>query len=168
MSLYKNWTDMVVDYVKHKGEAAFWKEYGSIEKRIYSNILANYNKPIKGTIGELAEKFETTKEFFMGFVDGINDSLENQYDLEALEESTEMEFKIDFEKLYFNMLDARADYLYNLPQWEGIFSLEKRKEIQRNWRDSRIVVNEAKVGRNDPCPCGSGKKYKKCCAVTEE
>jgi uncharacterized protein YecA (UPF0149 family) len=22
---------------------------------------------------------------------------------------------------------------------------------------------EAKVGRNDPCPCGSGKKYKKCC-----
>jgi uncharacterized protein YecA (UPF0149 family) len=25
------------------------------------------------------------------------------------------------------------------------------------------VVREAKVGRNDPCPCGSGKKYKKCC-----
>jgi SWIM/SEC-C metal-binding protein len=24
-------------------------------------------------------------------------------------------------------------------------------------------VAEAKVGRNDPCPCGSGKKYKKCC-----
>lgn len=27
-----------------------------------------------------------------------------------------------------------------------------------------IVNTEAKVGRNDPCPCGSGKKYKKCCA----
>ena len=28
----------------------------------------------------------------------------------------------------------------------------------------RQIVNEApKVGRNDPCPCGSGKKYKKCC-----
>ena len=25
------------------------------------------------------------------------------------------------------------------------------------------VVKENKVGRNDPCPCGSGKKYKKCC-----
>ena len=23
--------------------------------------------------------------------------------------------------------------------------------------------NENKIGRNDPCPCGSGKKYKKCC-----
>jgi len=27
------------------------------------------------------------------------------------------------------------------------------------------IVNPAKVGRNDPCPCGSGKKYKKCCAA---
>jgi uncharacterized protein YecA (UPF0149 family) len=28
----------------------------------------------------------------------------------------------------------------------------------------RPIVNESpKVGRNDPCPCGSGKKYKKCC-----
>ena len=25
----------------------------------------------------------------------------------------------------------------------------------------------AKIGRNDPCPCGSGKKYKKCCAAVE-
>ena len=28
-----------------------------------------------------------------------------------------------------------------------------------------IVREEPKVGRNDPCPCGSGKKYKKCCAL---
>lgn len=28
---------------------------------------------------------------------------------------------------------------------------------------STVVRSEAKVGRNDPCPCGSGKKYKKCC-----
>jgi preprotein translocase subunit SecA len=167
MSLYKAWTDMVVDYVKHEGEAAFWREYGSIEKRIYSNILASGNKTVKGTVAELAATYETTKEFFMGFVDGINDSLHTPYDLEALTETTEMEFKIDFEKLYFNMLDARADYLYNLPQWEGIFSVEKRKEIQKAWRASKVVINEAKVGRNDPCTCGSGKKYKKCCGREE-
>jgi len=30
----------------------------------------------------------------------------------------------------------------------------------------KTIVREAeKVGRNDPCPCGSGKKYKKCCGV---
>jgi len=26
--------------------------------------------------------------------------------------------------------------------------------------------NLGKIGRNDPCPCGSGKKYKKCCGAT--
>lgn len=26
-----------------------------------------------------------------------------------------------------------------------------------------LVRTEPKIGRNDPCPCGSGKKYKKCC-----
>ena len=61
------------------------------------------------------------------------------------------------------MLDAKADYPYNLPQWDGIFSEEKRKEIQKDYKESRIVRNEEKIGRNDPCPCGSGKKYKKCC-----
>ena len=30
------------------------------------------------------------------------------------------------------------------------------------------VVKAEKVGRNDPCPCGSGKKYKKCCGLNEE
>ena len=99
----------------------------------------------------------------MGFVDGINDSLKTSYDLESIDENTELSFDIDLEKLYFNMLDAKAEYLYTLPQWDGIFSEEKRKEIQKQYRESGIVRNEEKIGRNDPCPCGSGKKYKKCC-----
>jgi len=32
----------------------------------------------------------------------------------------------------------------------------------------RPVKVAPKVGRNDPCPCGSGKKYKKCCGMNEE
>ena len=30
------------------------------------------------------------------------------------------------------------------------------------------VVKKEKIGRNDPCPCGSGKKYKKCCGMNEQ
>jgi len=30
-------------------------------------------------------------------------------------------------------------------------------------RPRTFVREQPKVGRNDPCPCGSGKKYKKCC-----
>jgi len=38
----------------------------------------------------------------------------------------------------------------------------KREETVRRFRASKMAVS-AKVGRNDPCPCGSGRKYKVCC-----
>ncbi|MBD7912586.1 MULTISPECIES: SEC-C metal-binding domain-containing protein [Clostridium] len=163
MSLYKSWTDMVVDYVKAKGENAFWQEYSEIETNIYRDLLAKHKTALTTTIADLSKKYNTTDEFIMGFVDGINDSLKNPYDLEKVENNTDLTFDLDLEKLYFNMLDAKAEYLYKLPQWDGIFSEEKRKEIQKNYKESKIVRNDSKVGRNDPCPCGSGKKYKKCC-----
>lgn len=163
MSLYKQWTDMVVEYVKVNGEEAFWREYGSIEKRIYIDLLSNHATIKKVSLKELASKFDTTVEFAMGFLDGINDSLVKEYDLEAITEEEELTLDIKFEELYANMLDAKADYLYNLPQWDAIFSAEKRKEISKELKQSKIVRNESKVQRNEPCPCGSGKKYKKCC-----
>ena len=163
MSLYKAWTEMVSDYIKEKGEEEFWKEYSSIEKRIYTKLLSDFNNPIKGIIKDLAGEFETTPDFFMGFLDGINDSLYEALNLESIEETDVVELKVDYDKLYYNMLDAKADYLFSLSQWDSIFSPEKRKEIQRTWKDSKTIKNENKVGRNDPCPCGSGKKYKKCC-----
>lgn len=163
MSLYTNWTDMVVDYVKTKGETAFWEEYSEIETSIYKDLLSNHKDVKKDTIENLAKTYNTTAEFVMGFVDGINDSLNNPYDLETIESNTELTFDINLENLYFNMLDAKAEYLFNLSQWDGIFSIEKRKEIEKEYKDSRTVRNDNKVGRNDSCPCGSGKKYKKCC-----
>ncbi|CAB1254880.1 SEC-C metal-binding domain-containing protein [Clostridium sp. MT-14] len=163
MSLYKEWTDTVVDFVKAKGENAFWKEYGSIERNIYTEILSEHNSTISGTIENLAKKFKISPIFFTGFLDGINQSIEKPLNLENLKRTSTIDIEINFEKLYYNMLDAKADYLYKLPQWNSIFSKEKRKEIHKNWVNSKTVVNKIKIGRNDPCPCGSGKKYKQCC-----
>ena len=70
--------------------------------------------------------------------------------------------EIDFEKLFWNMLEAKADWLYTLGEWEEILPKEKRDEITKAYKRSKIAVSN-KIGRNDPCPCGSGKKYKKCC-----
>lgn len=39
MSLYKQWTDMVVDYVQTKGEKAFWEEYSAVEEKIYLSLI---------------------------------------------------------------------------------------------------------------------------------
>ncbi|MEG1576654.1 MAG: SEC-C metal-binding domain-containing protein, partial [Clostridium sp.] len=78
-------------------------------------------------------------------------------------EDTKVKIEIDAEKLYYNMIEAKADWLYELPQWESILPAEKRKEIYKKQKASGTVHNEEKIYPNDPCPCGSGKKYKKCC-----
>ena len=78
-------------------------------------------------------------------------------------EDTEVSLAFDKEKLYKNMVDAKADWLYELPQWERIFDEETRKRLYREQKESGTIRKGKKIGRNDPCPCGSGKKYKKCC-----
>ena len=78
-------------------------------------------------------------------------------------EETVVSLAFDKELLYRNMVDAKADWLYELPQWEQIFDEETRKRLYREQKQSGTVRKEKKIGRNDPCPCGSGKKYKKCC-----
>lgn len=40
---------------------------------------------------------------------------------------------------------------------------EHEKEEKLYWENE--VISDKSVGRNDPCPCGSGKKYKKCCST---
>lgn len=40
-----------------------------------------------------------------------------------------------------------------------------RKLLGYDAENTKTVVNKEKIGRNEPCPCGSGKKYKKCCGV---
>jgi preprotein translocase subunit SecA len=94
---------------------------------------------------------------------GINTSLVNELNIEGLTEESSVTLEIDFEKLYYNMHVAAADWLYDLPQWDGILTPERRKEITAEYKKTQTIVKEPKIGRNDPCPCGSGKKYKKCC-----
>ena len=133
-------------------------------RRHYEQILSNPAEVVEGTVKELAEKYDTEVLIMTGFLDGINESLkgyENQ--IETMDENTVVKIEIDPEKLYWNMVEAKAEWLYSLPQWDAILTPEKRKELYRDQKASGTVRNEQKVYPNDPCPCGSGKKYKKCC-----
>ena len=162
MGLYEQWKEIASAERGHQENEAFWNGYLEKEKDNYVYILDSRLNKLEGTTEELAARFGMDPVVFTGFLDGINTSLVNELDLESLAPDTVLSMEIDFEKLYWNMLDAKADWLYTLEQWDGILTQEKRSEITRQFRQSKIAVS-SKVGRNDPCICGSGKKYKKCC-----
>jgi len=60
----------------------------------------------------------------------------------------------DGEDLSFNGLEA-VIVQHELDHWDGKLCIDQRFDPDKN----------PKIGRNDPCPCGSGKKYKKCCFI---
>jgi hypothetical protein len=166
MNLYEQWQNLINNQTD-ESFPDFWEKYSSTELKIYTDILAHHNEEPSGTFQELIEKYEADPIIFMGFLDGINTSLKKEQELENYDEKSTIKLTIDFEKLFYNMLVAEADYLYTIPAWEDVLSEEKRDEIVKTFKKSRTVTKEREPGRNDPCPCGSGKKYKKCCGASK-
>jgi preprotein translocase subunit SecA len=164
MALLNTWRDRAYDESMDQGTLQrFWAIYFDKETAIYKELLQNPDVVVKGTVKELAEKFGVDIMTMTGFLDGINDSLVVANPIDTMEEDTEVQLGFDKELLYKNMVAAQAEWLYELEEWDTIFDKDKQKELYKEQKSSTTVVKETKVYPNDPCPCGSGKKYKKCC-----
>lgn len=164
MSLLEQWRNTAYSQeLTQQQSDTLWERYFIIEKGIYEQILSNPDEVVTGTVKELAEKYNTDVMTMVGFLDGINDSLQEANPIEEMDEDTVVNLGFDKEKLYYNMVEARAEWLYELPMWDNLLSAERRKELYREQKSSGTIRKEKKIGRNDPCPCGSGLKYKKCC-----
>jgi len=79
-----------------------------------------------------------------------------------------IEYKFESYQMFQNMIDTiREDvvrYIYRVNVVQA--PQPQRQTVENKYLEeaaSSPVRNEVKIGRNDPCPCGSGKKYKKCC-----
>ncbi len=163
MKIYETWENMQELCQNEMQQRELWNTYYLQETEAYKVILGEKSFTLKGTAKELAEKFNMETAIFAPFIDGINTSLEKEQNVKEIEEDTEIEMTILPEKLFYNMLNAKAKWLYELKEWNDVLPEEKRTEITRTWRQEQQAVSSNTVGRNDPCPCGSGKKYKKCC-----
>lgn len=85
--------------------------------------------------------------------------------LMALYEDTERPEKAkEFENIFIELRDSNPEFV----------AADKELSKERDWQrakpgdivyDKPDPVRVVKIGRNDPCPCGSGKKYKKCCGA---
>lgn len=164
MSLYENWMKKAFSQEGSSIEAV-WEEYLPKEQKIYEYIIGEKVEKVEGKVSELAERFDMTAEMIVAFIDGLNASLEEPFEMESLTEDSEVCININFEKLFKLMVEYKAEHLSTLPQWDGIFDEETRKRLALEQKKSKTIVKGEKIGRNDPCPCGSGKKYKKCCGA---
>lgn len=163
-TLLEQWRGTAYSETANKGDLQrLWADYFEKEKNIYISLLSEPDTEVKGSVKELADKYGVSLMIMVGFLDGINDSLVEANPIEEMDEDTVVSLKFDKELLYKNMVAAGADWLYSLEQWNDIFTPERQKELYKEQKRSTTIVNEAKVYPNDPCPCGSGKKYKKCC-----
>lgn len=164
MALLKKWQERAYSETANKGDLQrLWAEYFQEEKEIYAQLLKTPDEVVKGTVKGLAEKFDVDLMTMTGFLDGVNESLKEGNPIEDMEEDTEVCLPLDKELLYKNMVAAGADWLYELEEWDSIFDEETRKNLYREQKVSTTVIKGDKVYPNDPCSCGSGKKYKKCC-----
>lgn len=164
MAILQTWRDLAYgEGLNDKERENLWTGYFTIEKGIYEQILSNPTQVITGTVKELAERYGTEVLIMTGFLDGINESLKEANPIEEMEEDTRVNLGFDKALLYKNMVAAGADWLYNLEEWKDIFDEDVRKALYKEQKESTTIQKGKKIYPNDPCPCGSGKKYKKCC-----
>ncbi len=162
MSLLENWRNAAYGaQADERTYAAFWSDYFKKETEFYKALLTDELEK-KLTVQALADRFDVSLETAAGFLDGIQTSLTAENPLETMEADTEVSLEYDREKLYQNMVTAKADWLYGLPEWDSLLTEERRAELYRAGKLANTVIKGKKIGRNDPCPCGSGKKYKFC------
>ena len=125
MSLLQEWRDTAYSQQTDKKQLQqFWADYFLTEKGIYEQLLENPDEEVSGTVKELAEKYQIPLMKMVGFLDGINESLKQENPIEEMTEDTVVSLAFDKEKLYKNMVDAKADWLY-------VYLLPGRRSLTR-------------------------------------
>ncbi|MFD1780213.1 SEC-C metal-binding domain-containing protein [Fredinandcohnia salidurans] len=131
------------------------------ESVIYAaSILGNIKTEL--ALQELKKAYRETDE--LDVQEPIIEALSFHFSKDALPEMNDhMEYEYDFslveiEHVAYSFYTILGEKHPDLLEW-------KKSEMEKEGPAIQLapVINENKVGRNDPCPCGSGKKYKKCC-----
>jgi len=106
---------------------------------------------------------------WMDHIDAM-DQLRNGINLRAYAQRDPLvEYKFEaFEAFQIMVFSIKEDVVRYILRVKIIERPEERKMVMNQGEDAEkkpVQVGD-KIGRNDPCPCGSGKKYKKCCGRT--
>ena len=151
------------------------KKSDEVIEIIYSNVLKDYEEKLKDVPYEVVDEFEKTialkviDSHWMEHIstmshlrEGIglrgyaNENPLQAYTMEGFQLFDDMMMAINKE---VSMYLLKSEIRQNLERKEVV-----KHVITNDSKDTvKVQKKSCKVGRNDPCPCGSGKKYKNCC-----
>lgn len=114
-------------------------------------LLTDLSFEIESYLNKIAIDTEDKKEFVGTIMTLLQMGIFNKELIKDLMEKNN--FKLD-KKTFNDIISAINRYKNDIPIW--IYNGYTKKELNN-------MPKKTKIGRNDPCPCGSGKKYKKCC-----
>ena len=143
---------------------------------IYDIVVDDYNKKLEDVPKEIQDDFEKSislriiDKYWMNQLDEM-EALKEGVGLRGYAQSNPLQvYALEGFQMFDNMMASISaeisNYLLNAEVRQNI-EREEVKNIKTN--DGKEGVKskpkkaEKKIGRNDPCPCGSGKKYKQCC-----
>ena len=145
----------------------------SLMQRAYAKREEQFTSPVMREI-ERVVTLRVVDEFWMDHIDAMDD-LRQGIRLRAYAQTAPV---IEYKREGFDMFEAMNDAIKEeIVRRVFLVRIKTNEEIKRQ-RVAKVtgegaggdktvkrqpVVKKIKVGPNDPCPCGSGKKYKKCC-----
>lgn len=158
-------TDKVLESI---GQLSLTRLFPDVEKLFNEDKLSaifildwdhfeNEYKRGEGDANALLRNFETRKEIYTGYLEAQEENDDDDYDSNLYDDIDDYLYRLDKNDAYEDSLEETDDEDLEEDEENKNKSYIDYKELH-----TPFVKKEPDVGRNDPCPCGSGKKYKKC------
>lgn len=167
----------VMDPIKVENEQNMRKDipyYPFTKRQLFEASRVNFidrNKHYNEFFNFLTQQFIIDKDDAEDIIDEIIFLLKNDASTNEIIQDVFERFEFKNEKAVQSFMDILFNFMNNTRQWilkghtsNEVFEYEKRF-LQPLTSTKEKKQTTKKVGRNDPCPCGSGKKYKKCCGA---
>lgn len=153
------------------GRQALQEYFLDLAKKLYAEREARFGEEIMREL-ERAVVLQVVDTKWMDHIDAM-DQLRQGIGLRAYGQRDPLiEYKFEGYEMFQAMIESIQEDVVRLMYHAQVQGTPERKQVAEitsaGAEETRTPVRRApKVGRNDPCPCGSGKKYKKCCGRNE-
>ena len=173
--------DYYLGWMLTDGDLRFTKEeYSKITKAEITEILQSrmeeiYSKREEMFTPEIMRELERVALLknvdlkWMDHIDAMSDLKQGIYLRSYAQHDPVVEYRIEGFDMFDQMIEAIREDTVKMLMTVRVRTAPQREQVavpveaSGDGSVSATVVKKKKVGRNDPCPCGSGKKYKHCC-----